>query len=77
MCLDSAGNVCMGNLYRCIVVADAPFGNGTGRRTATLAAPLALTSGLVRYEAVLHSYGTNPVGGGGTDLRQHALMVTS
>ena len=55
--------VCMGSLYHC-VVACAQLGNGTGCRTATLAAPLVLTSGLLRYEAVLHSCGTSPV----TDL---------
>ena len=41
---------------------DADLGNGTGRRTATIMAPLLFTSGLVRYEAVLHSCGTSPVG---------------
>ena len=51
----------------CCIVGDAHLGNGTGRRTPTLAAPLLLTSGSVRYEAVLHSYGTSP-GGGSTDL---------
>ena len=34
-------------------------------RTATIASPLLVTSGLVRYEAVLDSCGTSPVGGGG------------
>ena len=57
----------MGSSYRCIV-ACAHLGNGTGRRTATMAALLLLTSGPVRHEAVLHSYGTSPVGGLGTDL---------
>ena len=32
---------------------DAHLGTGTGRRTATMVAPLLLTSGPVRYEAVL------------------------
>ena len=59
--------VCMGSLY-CCIVACAHLGNGTGRRTATLVAPLLLTSGPLRYEAVLQSCGTSPVGGGGTDL---------
>ena len=54
--------VCMGSSCRCIV-ACMHLGNGTGRRTATLAAPLLLTSGLMRYEAVLDSWGTSPVGG--------------
>ena len=44
---------------------NAHLGNGTGHRTATMAAPLALTNGPVSYEAVLHSCGTIPVGGGG------------
>ena len=56
----------MESLYRCIVVC-AQLGNGTGRRTTTMVAPLLLTSGSVRYEAVLHSCRTSPVGerGGG------------
>ena len=52
--------VCMGSSCHCIV-AYAHLGNGTGRRTATMAAPLLLICGPVRYEAVLHSFGTNPV----------------
>ena len=52
----------MGGLYR-YIVACAHLGNGTGRRTVTMAAPLLVTSELVRYEAVLHSCGTSPVGG--------------
>ena len=44
------------------------LGNDTGHRTATMMAPLLHTSGPVRYEAVLHSCGTSPVGGMGTDL---------
>ena len=59
--------VCMGSSYRCIV-ACAHLRNNTGRRTATMAAPILFTSGLVKYEAVLHSCGTSPVGGMGTDL---------
>ena len=42
---------------------DAHLGNGTDRRTATLMTPLLFTSGLVRYEAVLQSCRTSPVGG--------------
>ena len=30
-----------------------------------MAAPLLVTTGLMRYEAVLHGCGTNPVEGGG------------
>ena len=43
---------------------DTHLGNDTGRRTVTVAAPLLLTSGLVRYEAMLHTCGTNLVGCG-------------
>ena len=50
--------------YHCIV-ACTHLGNGTGRRTVTLAVPLALTSGPVRYEAVLYSCGKMPLGRGG------------
>ena len=53
-------SVCMGGSYRCIVTC-AHLGNGTGRRTATLKAPLLLASGPVRYEAVLYSCGISPV----------------
>ena len=45
----------MGGVYRSIV-ACARLGNGTGRRTATMAAPLPFTSGLAKYEAGLHSH---------------------
>ena len=58
-----------GNLYHCTLrerlMLDAHLKNGTSRRTVTMTAPLLLTSGWVRFEAVLHSYGTSPVGGGG------------
>ena len=43
---------------------DTHLENGTGRRTATMIAPLLLTSGPIRYEAVLQSCGTSPVGDG-------------
>ena len=46
-------------------VACTHLGNGTGRRTATLVAPLLLIGGIVKYEAVLHSCRTSPVGGDG------------
>ena len=60
--------MCMRSLY-CCIVACAHLGNCTGRRTVTMIAPLLFTSGPVRYEAVLHSCGTSPVGRGvGTDL---------
>ena len=45
------------SLYSCT----AHIGNGTGHRTATMTAPLLLTLGSVRYEALLHSCGTSPV----------------
>ena len=48
---------CMGCLCRFIVA------RCTGRKTATMTAPLLLTSGTVRYVAVFHSCGTSPVGG--------------
>ena len=41
---------------------DAHLGNGTSHRTAITTAPLLLTRGLVRYEAVLDSCGTSLVG---------------
>ena len=66
----------MGSSYHCIV-ACAQLGKSTGRRTATLAAPLLLTNGLVRYEAVFHSCGTSPVGRRGWyRLVIGALMMT-
>ena len=62
------------------IVACAHIGNGTGRSTATLAPPLLvlLTSGLVRYEARLHSCGTSPVGQGGNQfvtVRTHGDFI--
>ena len=42
---------CMGGLYNCIV-ACTYLGNSTGRRTATMMAPLLLTSGLAKYEVI-------------------------
>ena len=56
--------VCMGSLY-CCIVACTHLGNGTGHRTVTMAAPLLLPSGLVRYYAMLHSCGTSRMMGGG------------
>ena len=44
-----------------VKLLDAHLGNDTGRITATMAAPLLLTSFLVRYEALLHGYGTSSV----------------
>ena len=55
--------MCMWSLY-CCLVACVHLWNGTGRRTMKMAASLLLASGLVRYEAVLHSCGTRPVGEG-------------
>ena len=45
-----------------VPLLDTDLGNGTGHRTAILAAPLALvTRSLVRYEALVHSCGTSPM----------------
>ena len=59
--------------YHCIISC-AHLRNGTRHRTVTMVAPLLVTSYLVGYESVLHSYGTNLVsecvceGGGANDL---------
>ena len=45
-------SVSIGSSPHCIV-ACAHLGNGTGHRTATLVAPLLLSSGLVRYDTIL------------------------
>ena len=37
------------------------LGNGTAGRTVKMAAPLLVSSGPMRYEAVLYSCGTSPV----------------
>ena len=50
--------LCVEGSHRCIV-ACIHLGNGTGRRTVTIAAPLLLSSG-----PVLHRGGTSPVGVG-------------
>ena len=46
--------VFMGSSYLCVVACEH-VGNGTGHRTVTMMIPLLFTSGLVRYEAALHS----------------------
>ena len=43
------------------IVDSAPIGNGTCCRTLTMAAPILLTSGLVRYKSVLHGCCTRSV----------------
>ena len=48
----------------CCIVACTHLGNGTGRRTETMAAPLQLTSGPVGYEAVLQLRDKIPVARG-------------
>ena len=53
--------LCMGTLCHCIELLGTQLGNSTGHRTATMAAPLLLTSGPVWYEAPIHGCGTNPV----------------
>ena len=55
-------------VYVIAKMLDAHLANGTGRRTVTMAAPLLLKSGALRYEVVLHSCGTSPMGGGGYRL---------
>ena len=60
---DHVACVCMGGSYRCIVPY-THLGNGTGRLTVTLVAPLLFTGDPMRYEAVLHSCRTSPMGGG-------------
>ena len=47
-------NACMDCSYH-YIVASAQVRNGIGHRTAIMAVPLLLTSGPVRYEAVLHN----------------------
>ena len=55
---------CVWGVCVALELLDAHLGNGTGHRTASLMEPLLLlTSGPMRYEAVLHSCGTSPVGG--------------
>ena len=51
-------------LWVCVALylLGADLGNSTSHRTATIMVPLLLTSGSVRYEAVLHSCGTSPLG---------------
>ena len=44
-----------------LLLLDTHLGNGKGHRTVTVMAPLLFTI-LVRYEVVLHSCGTSPVG---------------
>ena len=54
-----------------VQLLDAHLGNGTDCRIATMTTSLLLTSGLMRYDLVLHNCGTSLVGGGmgaGTDL---------
>ena len=47
------------SLYSCLM----HLRNATDPRTTTMMTPLLLTSGLARYEAVLHSGWASPVGG--------------
>ena len=54
--------MCVGGVRIALYLLDAHLGNGAGHITATLKAPLLLTIRLVRYEAVLRSCGTSPVG---------------
>ena len=53
-----ADTACMSIESSCrFIVACSHFGNDTGHSTVRMTAPLLLTSGPVKYEAVLHSYG--------------------
>ena len=56
---------CMNVWVVCVAVQllDANLGNGTGRRTVTMVAPLLFASGAGRYEEVLHNWGASPIGG--------------
>ena len=45
----------------CCIVACTHLRNGTDCQTAIFVAPLLITSGPLRYEAVLDSCGTSPV----------------
>ena len=64
----------MGGLCHSIIVC-AHLENDTGRRCATIVAPLLLISGLARYEAVIHNivliflcvYAKGCMGGDGLD----------
>ena len=53
-----------GKFVSLFMLLGANLGNGTGRQTATMVAPLPLTSFLARYKAVLHGCGTNLMGVG-------------
>ena len=73
VCVDVCGVVCVygcrhGEFVPLYCLLAHTLGNGTGRRLTTMVTPLLLTSGLVRYEAGLHSCGTSPLEEGGTDL---------
>ena len=61
--------MCIVSSHHCIV-ACAQLGNGSGRKTATLVAPLLLTSGSVRYETASQLWDKPSVcvGEGGIDL---------
>ena len=63
ICIKFNGNRHLTAVYGEFESLDAHLGNGIGRSTATLAAPLLLSSGPFRYEAVLHSCGASPGGG--------------
>ena len=61
------GGNCMYVWGVCVALCllDAYLGNSTGCRTVTMTAPLLITSGPLRYEAVLHSCETSPIAEGG------------
>ena len=49
--------MCLWIVRVAVYLFDAHLGKGTVHRTATMVAPLLLTSGPAKYEAVLHSCG--------------------
>ena len=65
--------MCVWTVHVAVQLFDAPLGSSIGQRTVTMAAPLLLISGLVRYELVLHSCRTSlvmvlVVGGGAVSI---------
>ena len=70
----------------CCIFACSHLGSGAGHRTMTLASPLLLTNGPVRYEAVLYSCGQSQWGVlncdsahcylTGTSAHQHHIMLS-
>ena len=59
--------VCLCAVCVAVQLLDVHLGNRTGRRTATMTAPLRLTNGPVMYETLLQLW-DKPGGGTGTNL---------